>query len=370
MATAPHLSYLYPAAAMPGGTVHLAGAGLEAPITAEIAGVPATVTLSRPNRLTLQVPEGVLPGQVIVRNSIGRSNALHLSVGIPMAENLHPVANPAVDAQGNIYVTLSGGRGAQTPVSVFRITRTPAGTFESRPFVREILNPTGLAFGPDGHLYISSRAEGTIYRVSPAGSVETFAEGLGIATGIAFDPEGALYVGDRSGTIFKIRPARSAGSPPFRIETPVLFEEAEPQLTLKTESQAPTFDVPDLPQETFVFATLEPSIAAYHLAFDSTGTLFVTGPTTSSNQVIHAIDRDGNATVFYRGLGRAQGLAFDSDDNLYVAASLAGDRGIIRITPSGAATLAVSGDNLVGLCFLPGGTAAVATRDAAYWVIL
>jgi sugar lactone lactonase YvrE len=192
-----------------------------------------------------------------------------------------------------------------------------------RPFVRDLLNATGLAFGPDGYLYASSRAEGTVYRISPDGALSTYAEGMGIATGIAFDRDGNLYVGDRSGTIFKINTAR----------------------------------------EIFVFATLEPSIAAYHLAFNDAGTLFVTGPTTSSNQAIHAIDRDGNATVFYQGLGRAQGMAFDIDDNLYVAASLHGQRGIIRITPRREATLAISGSNLVGLAFLEDGNAALATRE-------
>jgi hypothetical protein len=55
---------------------------------------------------------------------------------------------------------------------------------------------------------------------------------------------------------------------------------------------------------------------------------------------------------------------------LYVAASLAGDRGIVRITPQGNATLAVSGNNLVGLCLLPNGRAALATRDAVYEITL
>ena len=111
-------------------------------------------------------------------------------------------------------------------------------------------------------------------------------------------------------------------------------------------------------------------LGGYHLAVDASGTLFVTGPTTSSNQTIHQIDRDGNLSVFYQGLGRAQGIAFDVDDNLYVAASLRGQRGIIRITPQREASVAVSGNNLVGLAFLEDGCAALATRDSLYHVDL
>jgi sugar lactone lactonase YvrE len=249
-----------------------------------------------------------------------------------MAENLHPVANPAVDADGNVYATVSGSRGEAVPVSIFKIQRD----FQILPFVRDLLNATGLAFGPDGYLYASSRADGAVYRISPEGAISTYAEGMGIATGIAFDRDGNLFVGDRSGTIFKIASGKTAATS----------------------------------GEIFVYATLEPSIAAYHLAFNDAGTLFVTGPTTSSNQPIYAIDHDGNTTVFYQGLGRAQGMAFDVDDNLYVAASLHGQRGIVRIDRHHQATLTVSGSNLVGLAFLEDGNATLATRNALYHVAL
>ena len=332
----PKLIELRPAAALPGGDVELIGTNLGPELTADVAGVTALVMLARPTRATIRIPDGVLPGEVTVTLGGVISNPLRLRVGVAMAENLHPVANPAVDHAGNVYATLSGSRGQSMPVSIFRIAPAPEGVVhELRPFVREILNPTGLAFGPDQQLYVSSRAEGTIYRVDAAGDAHTYAEGLGVATGIAFDRAGDLYVGDRSGTIFKIRAARDGKA-----------------------------------QETFVFTTLEPSISAYHLAFDSKGTLYVTGPTTASSQAIHRIDRDGNASIFYRGLGRAQGMTFDAGDNLYVAASLGGDRGIIRITPAGEASLVVAGSNLVGLCLLPGGRAALATRDAVYDVEL
>ena len=221
---------------------------------------------------------------------------------------------------------MSGSRGQETPVSIFRIAPSTEGVIhELRPYARGILNASGLAFGPDGLLYVSSRADGIVYQVGSGGVAKVYAEGLGIATGLAFDQAGDLYVGDRSGTIFKIRAAADK----------------------------------DEEQETFVFATLEPSIAAYHLAFDSRGTLYVTGPTTASSQSILAIDKDGAATEFYRGLGRPQGMAFDADDNLYVAASLQGERGIVRITPAGKAELVVAGPEPDRHC-----TAARRTRRA------
>jgi len=335
-ASAPHLDRVMPIAAMPGGEVDIHGQHLEPHGEqiphATIGDISAPVVLSRPTRATIRIPEGTISGDLVVHRSATESNALNLRIAVPMAENLHPVANPAVDADGNVYATVSGARGQAVPVSIFQIQRD----FQVRPFVRDLLNATGLAFDHDGNLYTSSRAEGTVYRVSPAGAVSTYAEGMGIATGIAFDRDGNLFVGDRSGTIFKIGRANPDGSS----------------------------------GEIFVYATLEPSIAAYHLAFNDAGTLFVAGPTTSSNQAIHAIDRDGNTTVFYQGLGRAQGMAFDVNDNLYVAASLRGQRGIVRITPRHEATLTVSGNSLVGLAFLEDGNAALATREALYHVDL
>jgi len=337
---APHIDRIDPAAAMPGGEVQVHGANLGPLLaphgdklpTATIGDTLAHTTLSRPTRAIVRIPEGSISGDLVLQRDGNTSNAVPLSVAVPMAENLHPVANPAVDANGNVYTTISGPRGQQVPVSIFKIERD----FQLRPFVRDLLNATGLAFDPEGYLYASSRAEGTVYRISPEGHVSTYAEGMGIATGIAFDRDGNLFVGDRSGTIFKIGKPDALGNS----------------------------------REIFVYATLEPSFVAYHLAFNNEGILFVSGPTTSSNQAIHAIDRDGNTAVFYQGLGRAQGMAFDVDDNLYVAASLHGQRGIVRITPEREATLVVSGPNLIGLAFLEDGNATLATRDALYHVAL
>jgi len=66
-------------------------------------------------------------------------------------------------------------------------------------------------------------------------------------------------------------------------------------------------------------------------------------------------------------LGRPQGLAFDNEGNLYVAASFRGRRGIVRISPDGTdAKLIVAGVNLIGLAFSASGEMAVVSIDSVY----
>jgi sugar lactone lactonase YvrE len=327
---APRIDDVVPAAALPGGEIELTGANLGplGPVlpTVLVDGLPAQVLMSRPSRLAFHVPDQATTGMVTVSNSAGSGNAAPLRVARQLSDGLHPVTNPVVSRSGMIYATISGQRGKQTPVSIVRVSPDGRGT----PFVTGILNATGLAFSPDGDLFVTSRAEGNVYRIDDAGEPTVYAEGMGVATGAAFDADGNLFVGDRSGTIFKINPER----------------------------------------QIFVYATLEPSIAAYHLALDAAGTLYVTGPTLSSNDAIWAIDTHGEARPWFRGIGRPQGLALDRDGNVYLSACLHGQRGLVRITPHGEATLALAGTNLVGLAFSPLGTTILATSEAVYDVDL
>ena len=320
----PLIEHVAPRAAIAGGEIAIRGRGFTENGTLRptvlFGDRPGDLLLSSPNRLVVRVPEGVVSGDLTVDTGHAVSASVPVAVGIPIADGLHPVANPAVDRAGNVFTTFSGSRGQKVPASVFKIDRNQA----KRAFLSDLMNPTALAFDRDGILYISSRMEGTVYEVTPDGHRSVYAEGMGIATGIAFDKDENLYVGDRSGTIFKISRDR----------------------------------------QILVFATLEPSVSAYHLAFGPGGSLYVTGPTTSSYDHIFRISPAGEVSSFYRGLGRPQGMAFDSAGNLYVAASLAGQRGIIRFTPDVRPEQAVSGYGVVGLAFTAHRSLILATGDS------
>jgi sugar lactone lactonase YvrE len=316
-----------PAFALPGGEVLLHGrallTSLTEPVLVFFGETAATVTFASPTRLAVVVPESAVGGSIMVTTPHG-SASIAFTLATLLADNLHPVANPAVDGRGNVYVTFSGSRGQSVPNSLFRIDDEST----LHPIDAEIMNSTGLALDAAGNLYVSSRHDGAVYRLSTEGDLSTYAEGMGVATGLAFDAIGNLYVGDRSGTIFKIAPDR----------------------------------------QIFVFATLEPSVAAYHLAFSPNGNLYVTGPTTSSNNCVYEIDRNGGVTPFFTNLGRPQGLAFDLAGNLHVAASWRGHRGIIRITPTRQASFIISGSNLVGLAFDLNRALILATTSATYFL--
>jgi sugar lactone lactonase YvrE len=322
----PQILDVSPAAAIPGGEFRIRGknfSGAERP-QVRFGELSAPLIIGSDSYLIVRVPEGVAEGEVIVGQDHQTSAPRACGVGIQIGEGLHPVANPVIDRRGNVYTTFSGSPGQKTSASIYKVEpNSPAA-----PFVTDLMNATGLALDQQDALYASSRSDGVVYRVSETGSFSVYVEGMGVATGLVFDKEGNLYVGDRSGTVFKVSPQR----------------------------------------QIYVFATLESSIAAYHLAFGPDGYLYVTGPTTSSFDSVHRISPSGHVDVFYRGLGRPQGLAFDIDGNLYVAASLGGRRGVIRFTSGGEPEVFLSGPGIVGLAFSPSKSLVLATNHSLYRV--
>lgn len=320
-----HITFVDPPRAIEGGRISIQGedfatAGAELP-DVQIGEIRARVVFASPSALAAIVPSGLQGGRTPVRVGGVPGETAFVDVATPFATGLHQVDNPTFDRQGNLYVTYSGTRGQQVPVSIFRVR--PDGTRES--FSSGIVNPTSMALGPDERLYVSSRFEGTVYRLADDGTYETIATDLGVACGLAFARDGALLVGDRSGTIFRVVAGRA--------ET---------------------------------YATLPPSVAAFHLAMAPDGALYATAPSLSSYDSVFRIDPDGHVTTLSPRFGRPQGLAFDPHGTLHVVEALAGVSGVYRLEDDRPPQLVIAGPGLVGLAFDSRGGMIVCSNDTAY----
>jgi sugar lactone lactonase YvrE len=178
-------------------------------------------------------------------------------------------------------------------------------------------------------MYVSSRFDGQVHRLTTDDRIELYAADLGVPTGLAFGRDGTLFVGDRSGSIFRISPDR-------RVET---------------------------------FATLPASVAAFHLAFGPDECLYVAAPTLASHDPIYRITPDRLVDTLLDGFGRPQGLAFDSSGDLYVVEALAGAAGIARVNiadPEPRSEPLLSAPTLTGIAFDPAGGVVLASSDTIW----
>jgi hypothetical protein len=161
--------------------------------------------------------------------------------------------------------------------------------------------PYGMAFGPNGNLYVAEVGTNSIEEFTSGGVGSVFATtGLNAPVGLAFDASGYLYVSNAAGTTIEKFTPGGVGS---------------------------------------VFASGIPY--GYGLALDAAGNLYVA---ESNNATIEKITPGGVSSAFATGVNGVAALAFDSSGNLYAS----GDSGVItKITPGGVqSTFAsvVSGD--------------------------
>jgi sugar lactone lactonase YvrE len=324
MAAGPTISSVRPLRAVEGGRITIHGSAFPSDRlqTIPLGETQARVAFASSRRLVLTVPDDIEGGPTPVKIPGAPGETAYVSVGAKWATGLHQVDNPVFDAHGNLFVTYSGSRGQEAPVSIFRVTRD--GTRE--PFASGIVNATSMAIGPDGALYVSSRFEGAVYRIDDAGSPQQVASDLGVACGIAFDRDGSMYVGDRSGTIFRVRNGEASA-----------------------------------------FAIIPASVAAFHLAMSAEQELFVTAPTLNAYDYVYRVDRAGQVRKLPSPLGRPQGLAFAPDGSLHVIDALAGASGVYRFADLDAPPeMVVSGGALIGIAFGPQGEVVVASNETAY----
>jgi sugar lactone lactonase YvrE len=321
---------VHPQWAAPGGRVLLSSQwilGSDAPPRVAVGDHDAHVVAASARHLRIVVPAAAEGGTMPVTVGQDPTPVASIEVARTLTTGLHQVDNPVFDGLGRLYVTQSGGPGTKVPAPLYRVTRDGI----REPVAVEIANPTSLALGPDGALYVSSRFEGTVYKLMTDDRVEVHASELGVPTGVAFGPDGSLYVGDRSGSVFRVSPTK-------QVET---------------------------------FATLPASVAAFHLAFGPDDCLYLTAPTLASRDAIYRITPDRLVDVVYEGFGRPQGLAFDASGHLYVAEAAAGAAGLYRLDLTTRATdivaeLVAAVPAIIGVTFDPDGGVVMASNDTIW----
>jgi sugar lactone lactonase YvrE len=323
------ISAVRPGWAVPGGRIAVAGVHLplpgDGPPHALVGPLDAQVVAASHSLLRLIVPAASEGGTTAVRIDELPGETAYIEIARTLATGVHQVDSPAFDRQGRLYVTHSGGRDTKVAVPIYRV-----GLDGSRePLAVEIANPTSLVCGPDGAMYVSSRFDGHVYRLTADDRAEIYATELGVPTGLAFGLDGSLYVGDRSGSILRVTPER----------------QVEP------------------------FASLPPSVAAFHLAFAPDGCLYVTAPTMSTHDVVYRITPDRLVETAYDGFGRPQGLAVDESGALYVVDALAGGAGLYRLMlghDHAEPELVLTAPSLVGVAFDPTGGVVLASNDTIW----
>ncbi len=222
--------------------------------------------------------------------------------------------------------------------------------------------PVGLAFDPQGNLYVANHGNNTIHRYSSAGAdLGVFAStGLNLPTGVAFDRQGRLVVcnyGDGSLSIYSPTGTMLSRAATGLLHPIALALDGRDNIFISTPNLGPNSGVfrfsPDGTQRT-LFATgvdFDPR----GLAFDRAGNLYV------ANQLGNTVQQFNSegvplGTFASTGLKDPFALTFDAAGDLYISNQSGGairrysacgtDLGTFAVVPAAFA-------NPVGLAFLP-----------------
>jgi sugar lactone lactonase YvrE len=241
------------------------------------------------------------------------------------------------DRRGNLYAP---GRVANAPCPVFRVSGKTSAVVGNLPAP---CNPAGLAFGPDGRLYIADSGRIMVLRPSagapPAG--EVYATGVPGSNGVAWDRRGELWVTDGTtgqGRVWRIGRDR-APVEMFRIQP--LANDVLPTGIGRDNRGLPPGEITITPNGRQASNTLgSQHLVANGIAFTRRGDAVVADTARGAIWLIRldhrgrVLSRTGCDTTFTANtlcldnvlvqhpyLDGADGIVLDDDDTIYVAAN-------------------------------------------------
>lgn len=267
-----------------------------------------------------------------------RSDAASLTVIAPLDPSLGQLPESiTADDAGDVYLSMSNivwkvhpdGRHAPAPFATLPVPADGA-TFSM-----------GLKFGPDGYLYAGSASfnpandASHVWRISPSGQVSEYAhlDPNGFPNDLAWDDHGDLYVTDAwLGVVYKID---APGHASVWLSDPLL--DGDPA--------HPAFGFHAFGVDGIAFDTNKKNLYLTNLDY---------------GEILRVpIDKHGDPgdVTVYAGDARlvgADGIAFDKDENLYVAANVQNQ--IAVVDRHGRVSLAAQGGPLDGPSSLVFGT--------------
>ena len=261
-----------------------------------------------------------------------------------------PIAASAQDLYVSNYISGNGYR------DINKIS--PDGTVST--FATGLYNPDGLAFDVNKNLYVSSG--NSIQKIDPNGVVSTFAGGLSDPADLAFDASGNLYAAEYyAGNIKKITPngTISIFASGLSGTYGLAFDPSGNLFESNAISNTINKIAPNGTVSSFVSSGLN---HPYGLAFDANGNLF---EADYNSFKINKIASDGIVSTFATGIHTTYGygpidLAFDPSGNLLATSPgstyLYGNNvkgTIYEITPSGIVSTFDNKTNAFGLAFAP-----------------
>jgi len=264
-------------------------------------------------------PEGlvaVVSGTALIRDGVD---------GIGSTARFNRPAGLAADAVGNVYVADSGNAAIRKILAGARVTTIAgvlgqAGSDDGTPGTARFKNPTSLAFGLDGSLYVAEDAGTDIRRIAPTGEVTTLKGFPGNV--VAADAQGNVYAGSAADRLIRVRNARG-------------------EVSVLTGYGQPGFDENDAEAA----ARFSPS----GMVTDGAGNLYVSD---LGNFTIRRISPDGRSTTVAGQAGKASPRIVDAVDGIGSAALFAAP-GALAMNSDGDIFVAdgtYAGSISIGLC--------------------